>query len=325
VKRSRRQFLRLAAGAVALPAVPRFAWAQSYPTRPVRVIVANAPGITGDILARLLGQWLSERLGQPFVVENRPGGGNIIGTETVVRAPADGYTLLLVSPPNAITAALYDKLNFNFIRDIAPVASISREPYIILVNRSVSAKTIPELIAYAKANPGKLNMASSGNATASHMAGELFKMMAGVDLVHVPYRGSAPALTDLIGGQVQVMVTSTPSSIDTIRSGRVRPLAVTTSARLEMLPDIPAVEEFVPGYEASGIFGVGAPRNTPAEIVAKLNNEINAGLADPKMKERLTAPGGAILAGSPADFGRLIAEETEKWAKVIRFAGIKPS
>ena len=287
------------------------------------MIVANAPGITGDILARLLGQWLSERLGQPFIIENRPGGGNSIGTEAVVRAPADGYTLLLVAPPNAITAALFDKLNFNFIRDIAPVASISREPYVILVNRSVSAKTIPEFIAYAKANPGKLNMASSGNGTASHMAGELFKMMAGVDLVHVPYRGSAPALTDLIGGQVQVMVTSTPSSIDTIRSGSVRPLAVTTSARLEMLPDIPTVEEFVPGYEASGFFGVGAPRNTPAEIVAKLNKEINAGLADPKMKERLTAPGGTILAGSPADFGRLIAEETEKWAKVIRFAGIK--
>jgi tripartite-type tricarboxylate transporter receptor subunit TctC len=325
MNRPRRQFLQLAAGAAALPAMSRFAFAQTYPTRPVRVIVANAPGITGDILARLMGQWLSERLGQPFIIENRPGGGNIIGTEAVVRAPADGNTLLLVSPPNAITAALYEKLNFNFIRDIAPVASISREPYTILVNRSVSAQTIPELIAYAKANPGKLNMASSGNATASHMAGELFKMMAGVDLVHVPYRGSAPALTDLIGGQVQVMVTSTPSSIDTIKSGRVRLLAVTTSSRLEMLPDTPTVGEFVPGYEASGIFGVGAPRNTPAEIVAKLNKEINAGLADPKMRERLAAPGGTILAGSPADFGRLIAAETEKWAKVIKFAGIKPS
>jgi tripartite-type tricarboxylate transporter receptor subunit TctC len=321
----RRQFLHLAAGAATLPAVSRFAWAQAYPARPVRVIVANAPGIAGDILARLLGQWLSERLGQPFVIENRPGGGNIIGTEAVVRAPADGYTLLLVGPPNAITATLYDKLNFNFIRDIAPVASISREPYVMLVNSSVSAKTIPELLAYAKVNPGKLNMASAGNGTASHMIGELFKMMAGVDLVHVPYRGSAPALTGLIGGQVQVLFLTTTSSIDTIRSGSVRPLAVTTSARLEMLPDIPTVEEFVPGYEASGFFGVGAPRNTPAEIVAQLNKEINACLADPKIKERLTALGGTILAGSPADFGRLIAEETEKWRKVIRFAGIKPS
>jgi tripartite-type tricarboxylate transporter receptor subunit TctC len=240
-----------------------------------------------------------------------------------VRAPADGYTLLLIAPPNTITAALFDKLNFDFIRDIAPVSSISREPYVVLVNRSVSAKTIPELIAYARANPGKLNMASSGNGTASHMAGELFKMMAGIDLMHVPYRGSGPALTNLIGGQVQVMVTSTPASIDTIRSGSVRPLAVTTTTRLEMLPDIPTVQEFVPGYEASGLFGIGVPRNTPPEIVARLNKEINAGLADPKMKERLTAPGGTILAGSPADFGKIIAEETEKWGKVVKFASIK--
>jgi len=321
----RRRFLHLAAGAATLSAMSRFALAQAYPARPVRVIVANAPGIAGDFLARLLGQWLSERLGQPFVIENRPGGGNSIGTEAVVRAPADGYTLLMVGPPNAITATLYDKLNFNFIRDIAPVASISREPYVMLVNSSVSAKTMPEFITYAKANPGKLNMASAGNGTASHMAGELFKMMAGVDLVHVPYRGSAPALTGLIGGQVQVLFLTTTSSIDSIRSGSVRPLAVTTPARLEMLPDIPTVEDFVPGYEASGFFGVGAPRNTPAEIVAKLNMEINAGLADPRTKQRLTAMGGTILAGSPADFGRLIAEETEKWRKVIRFAGIKPN
>jgi tripartite-type tricarboxylate transporter receptor subunit TctC len=289
------------------------------------VIVANAPGIAGDILARLLGQWLSERLGQPFIIENRPGGGNSIGTEVVVRASADGYTLLMVGPPNAISATLYDKLNFNFMRDIAPVASVSREPYVVLVNPSVPAKTLPEFITHAKANPGKLNMASAGNGTASHMAGELFKMMAGVDLVHVPYRGSAPALTGLIGGQVQVLFLTTTSSIDGIRSGNVRPLAVTTSARLEILPDIPTVDDFVPGYEASGFFGVGAPRNTPAEIVTKLNKEINAGLADPRIKARLTALGGTILAGSPADFGRLIAEETEKWRKVIRFARIKPS
>ena len=284
----------------------------------MRVVVANAPGITGDILARLLGQWLSERLGQPFVIENRPGGGNNIGTEAVVRAPADGYTLLLVAPPNAITATLYDKLNFNFVRDIAPVASISREPYVMLVNRSVSAKTIPELIAYAKANPGKLNMASSGNGTASHMAGELFKMMAGVDLVHVPYRGSAPALTDLIGGQVQVMFTSTASSIDT--SGPAgSPAGGDNFGALGDVAGHPDRGRICAGLRGERIFWRWAPRNTPAEIVAKLNEEINAGLADPKMKERLTAPGGTILAGSPADFGRLIAKKTEKWAKVIRF------
>jgi tripartite-type tricarboxylate transporter receptor subunit TctC len=321
----RRTFLHLAAGAAALPAVSRLAWAQTYPTRPVRVIVANAAGSAGDILARLVAQWLSERLGQQFVIENRPGGGNTIGTEAVVRAPADGHTLLLVSPPNAIGATLHDKLNYNFIQDIAPVAGISREPQVVLVNPSVPAKTIPEFIAYAKANPGKLNMASSGIATASHMAGELFKMMTGVNMQHVPYRGAAPAFTDLIGGQVQFMVITPVSSIEYIKSGKLRPLAVTTSTRLEMLPDTPTVGQSVPGYESSGFFGIGAPRNTPAEIVDRLNREINAGLADSKVKERFKALGSTVLAGSPADFGRLIADETEKWAKVIKFAGIKAS
>ena len=320
----RRQFLHLAAGAAALPAVSRIARAQTYPTRPVRIIVGFPPGGAADIAARLMGQWLSERLGQPFVIENRPGAGSNIATEAVVRAPADGYTLLLVSTSNAINATLYDKLNFNFIRDIAPVAGIIRVPHVMEVNPSVPAKTVPEFIAYAKANPGKINMASAGIGAAPHVSGELFKMMTGVDMVHVPYRGAAPALTDLLGGQVQVMFDTMPSSIEYIRAGKLRALAVTTATRSEALPDIPTVGDFVPGYEASAWYGVGAPKNTPAEIVDKLNKEINAGLADPKMKARLADLGGTVLAGSPADFGKLIADETEKWAKVVKFAGIKP-
>ena len=320
----RRQFLHLAAGAAALPAVSRFAWAQTYPSRPVRMIVGFAAGGATDILARLIGQWLSERLGQPFVIENRPGAGSNIATEAVVRAPPDGYTLLLVGSPNAINATLYDKLNFNFIRDIAPVASIIRGALVMVVHPSVPAKTVPEFIAYAKANPGKINMASGGIGGITHIAGELFKMMAGVDMVHVPYRGVAPALTDLLGGQVQVIFANLAPSIEYIRAGKLRALAVTTATRSEALPDIPTVGEFVPGYEASSWFGVGAPKNTPAEIVDKLNKEINAGLADPKIKARLADLGGTVLGGSPADFGKLIAEETEKWGKVIRAANIKP-
>jgi len=319
----RRQFLHLAAGAAALPAVSRVASAQAYPTRPVRIIISTAAGGTADILVRLMGQWLSERLGQPFVVENRPGGGTNIGTEAVVRAPADGYTLLLASPPNAINATLYDKLNFNFIRDIAPVASVIRVPFVMLVNPSFSAKTVPEFIAYAKANPGMINFASGGTGFATHLAGELFKVMTGVNMVHVPYRGQAPAMTDLLGGQVQVMFDPVVSSIAHIRAGKLRPLAVTTSTRSEALPDIPTVAEFVPGYEASPWFGVGAPKNTPTEIVDKLNKEINAGLADPKMKARLAELGATTLPGSPADFAKLIADETEKWGKVVKFTGIK--
>jgi tripartite-type tricarboxylate transporter receptor subunit TctC len=319
----RRQFLHLAAGAAALPAVSRVTWAQAYPSRPVRLIVPVAPAGAGDILARLMGQWLSERLGQPFIIENRPGGGNNIGTEAVVRAPADGYTLLLAGTPNTVNVTLYEKLNFNFIRDIAPVAGIIRGSFVMVVNPSVPAKSVPEFIAYAKANPRKLNMASAGNGTASHVGGELFKMMAGVDLVHVPYRGGGPAFNDLLAGQVQVMFPTTVSSIGYIRAGRLRALAVTAATRSEVLPGIPTVGEFVPDYEANNWFGVGAPKATPAEIVEKLNKEINAGLADPNMKARLADLGGTVLAGSPADFGKLIAEETEKWGKVVRFTGIK--
>jgi tripartite-type tricarboxylate transporter receptor subunit TctC len=324
MKPPRRNFLHLAAGAAALPAVSRFAWAQTYPTRPVRIIAANGPGSAPDILARLLGQWLSERLGQQFVTENRPGGGNTIGTEVVVRAPPDGYTLLLVDGTASINATLYEKLNYNFIRDIATVAGIVRLPNLMMVNPSVPAKTVPEFIAYAKANPGKINMASPGIATPGHVAGELFKMMTGIEMVHVPYRGGAPALTGLIGGQVQVMFLSPVASIEYIRSGRLRALAVTTTTRWEGLPDIPTVGEFVPGYETSIVLGVGVPKATPVEIIDKLNREINAALADPKIKERLAVLGGTPLAGSPADFAKLIAEETEKWGKVIKFAGIKP-
>ena len=324
MKLPRRKFLHLAAGAAALSAVPRLAWAQTYPARPVRIIVATGPAGAPDILARLVGQWLSDRLGQQFVTENRPGGGNNVGTEAVVRAPPDGYTLLLVDPSASINATLYDKLNFNFIRDIATVAGIVRMPLVMVVHPSVPATTVPELIAYAKANPGKINMASPGIGTPGHVAGELFKMMTGTEMIHVPYRGGGPALTDLIGGQVQVFFPSTSLSIEQIRAGRLRALAVTTAARWDGLPDIQTVGEFVPGYEASIVLGVGVPKRTPMEIIDKLNREINAALTDPKIKARLADLGGTALAGSPADFAKLIADETEKWGKVIKFAGIKP-
>jgi tripartite-type tricarboxylate transporter receptor subunit TctC len=324
MKLQRRTFLHLAVGAVALPVVSRMGWAQSYPSRPVRVVVAAAAGGPNDILARLIGQWLSERFGQPFVIENRPGGGSNIAAEAVVRAPADGYTLLAVSTVNAINATLYDKLNYNFIRDITPVAGIMRTPLVMAVNPSFPARTVPEFIKYAKANPGKINMASSGNGTSPHIAGELFKMMTGVDMVHVPYRGGAPALTDLLGGQVQVSFATTPSSIEFIRAGKLLALAVTTATRWKGAPDIPIVGEFVPGYEASAWYGVGAPRNTPAEIIDKLSKEVNTALADPKMEARLADLGATVLPGSPADFGKLIDDETEKWGKVVKFAGIKP-
>ena len=323
MKLPRRRFLHLAAGAAALPAVSRITWAQTYPTRPVRIIAATAPGGGPDILARLMGQRLSERLGQPFVIENRPGAGTNIGTEAVVRAPPDGYTFLLVSTSNAINAALYDKLNFNFLRDIAPVAGIIRQPLVMVVNPSVPAKTVPEFTAYAKANPGKINFGSPGIGTPGHVAGELFKMMAGVDLVHVPYRGGGPVMTDLLGGQVQVLFGSTSLTVEPIRAGKLRPLAMTTATRWEGLPDIPTVNDFVSGYEASAFVGIGGPRNTPAEIIDILNKEINAALADHKIKARLADLGGAALPGSPAEFGKLIADETEKWGKVIRAANIK--
>ena len=324
MKLPRRRFLHLAAGAAALPAVSRITWAQTYPTRPVRIIAATAPGGGPDILARLMGQRLSERLGQPFVIENRPGAGTNIGTEAVVRAPPDGYTFLLVSTSNAINAALYDKLNFNFLRDIAPVAGIIRQPLVMVVNPSVPAKTVHEFTAYAKANPGKINFGSPGIGTPGHVAGELFKMMAGVDLVHVPYRGGGPVMTDLLGGQVQVLFGSTSLTVEPIRAGKLRPLAMTTATRWEGLPDIPTVNDFVSGYEASAFVGIGGPRNTPAEIIDILNKEINAALADHKIKARLADLGGVALPGSPAEFGKLIADETEKWGKVIRAANIKP-
>ena len=323
MKLPRRNFLHLAAGAAALPAASRVAWAQTYPTRPVRLIVPVAPAGASDITARLIGQWLSERLGQPFIIENRPGAGNSIGTEAVVRAPADGYTLLLVGGFNAVNATFYDKLNYNFMRDIAPVASIVRTPFVMVVNPSVPAKSVPEFIAYAKANPGRITFGSAGIGGSNHLAGELFKFMAGVNMVHVPYRGIAPALNDLLGGQVQVTFASMPSSIEYISAGRLRALAVTTVSRAEALQDIPTVGEFVPGYEASAWFGIGAPKATPAEIIEKLNKEVNAALADPRMKARIVDLGGDVLALSPADFGKLIADETEKWGKVIRALNIK--
>jgi tripartite-type tricarboxylate transporter receptor subunit TctC len=304
--------------------VSRIARAQTYPTRPVRWIVGFPAGQGADIVTRLMGQWLSERLGQPFVIDNRPGASSNIATEMVVHAPTDGYTLLSVNSSNLVNATLYETLPYNFIRDIAPVASIDRVPLVMEVNPGVPVKTVPEFIAYAKANPGKLNMASGGNGNSTHMAGELFKMMAGVDLIHVPYRGSAPALTDLLGGQVQVMFDIIASSIEHIRAGKLRALAVTTATRQEALPDVPTVGEFVPGYEAIAVTGVGVPKGTAAEIVNKLNAEINAGLADPKLKARLADLGVTALAGSPADFGRLIAEDTEKWGKVVKFSGAKP-
>jgi tripartite-type tricarboxylate transporter receptor subunit TctC len=320
---ARRNFLHLAAGAAVLPAVSRFAWAQAYPTRPVRLIVPFGPAGGTDITARLIGQWLSERLGQQFVIENRPGAGSNIGTEAVVRAAPDGYTLGLFGAPSAINATLYDKLNFNFVRDIAPIAPIVRFPYIMVVNPSFPAKTLPEFIAYAKANPGKINMASPGSGSTPHINGELFKVMTGTNMVHVPYRSAAAVMTDLLSGQVQLYFGTTASSLEYVRTGKLRALAVTIERRLDELPDIPAVAEFVPGYEASNWFGVGAPRDTPVEIIDKLNKEIHAGVADPKMKARLADLGGTPLLGSPADFGKLIAEETEKWGKVVKFSGAR--
>jgi tripartite-type tricarboxylate transporter receptor subunit TctC len=323
MKLPRRKILRLAAGAAALPAVSRVARAQAYPSRPVRWIVGYASGGPNDILARLIGQWLSERLGQPFIIENRPGAGTNIATEAGVRAPPDGYTLLQIGAAAAINATLYEKLNFNVIRDIAPVAGFVRQPLIVVLNPTVPVTTVPEFIAYAKANPGKINMASPGTGSMPHLAGELFKTMAGVNVVHVPYRGDVPALTDLVSGQVHVYFKS-PLSIEYIRAGKLRALAVTTSARWEGLPDLPTVSEFLPGYEASAWFGIGAPKSTPTEIIDKLNKEINAGLADAKLKVRLADLGATVLAGTPAGFGKVIADETEKWGKVIRAANIKP-
>jgi tripartite-type tricarboxylate transporter receptor subunit TctC len=304
--------------------VPRISCAQAYPSRPVRLVVGFPAGGGTDTIARLLGNALSERLGQPFIIENRPGAGTNIGTEAVVRASADGYALLYVTPANAINATLYEKLNFNFIRDIAPVAGIVRIASVMVVNPSFAPKTVPEFITYAKANPGRINMASAGNGNSSHVSGELFKMMTGVDMVHVPYRGGAAALTDLIGGQVQVMFDAMPNSIAYIKGGQLRPLAVTTAKRSQVLPDVPAVAEFVPGYETSGWYGIGVPKSTPAEIVDKLNTEINAALADAKMQARLAEMGATMLTGSPAEFGAHVAAETEKWAKVVKFAGAKP-
>jgi len=323
MKLPRRRFLHLAAGAAALPAVSRVARAQAYPSRPVRIIVGFPAGGPNDFHARLMGQWLSEQLGQQFIVENRPGAGGNTGTEAVVRAAPDGYTLLLASSSDAINATLYDRLPFNFLRDIAPVAGIIRNRLVVEVNPSFPAKTIPELIAYAKANPGKIDMASGGNGSAMHVAGELFKMMTGVSMVHVPYRGEAPALTDLISGQVQVMFGTVTASLAYIRAGKLRALAVTTTTRSEALPEVPPVGDFVPGYEVSTWVGIGAPRGTPPEVIERLNREINAGLQSPSIMARYADLGATAFAGSPADFGKFMAEDTEKWAKVIKFAGIK--
>jgi tripartite-type tricarboxylate transporter receptor subunit TctC len=323
MKLLRREFLKLAAGIAAAPAFAQLAAADDYPTRPVRIIAGFTAGGGVDITARLIGQWLADRLGQSFVVENRAGAGGNIGTEAVVNAAPDGYTLLLATVPNAVNASLYDKLNFNFIRDIAPVAGIIRVPMVILLHPSVPAKTVPELIGYAKANPGKVNMASAGNGSAPHMAGELFKMMAGVDMVHVPYRGQGPALSDLLGGQVQVLFATAPGTTDYISTGKLHALAVTSAWRAELLPELPPVGDFVPGYETTQWYGMAAPAKTPAEIVGKLNREINAALADPGMKARLAAIGGEPLPGSAGEFGKLISEDTDKWAKVVRAAGIK--
>jgi len=323
MKLSRRSFLPFASGATALPFVPRIAAAQTYPARPVRLIVPFGSAGATDIVARLIGQFLSERLGQPFVIENRPGAGSNLGIEAVVRAPADGYTLLLAGTPAAANVSLYDKLSYNFIRDIAPVAGLIRFPNVLLVNPSIPATTIPELIAYAKANPGKLNMATPGSGSAPHLAGELFKMMTGIDMVHVPYRSTAAVMTDLLSGQVQVFFATTASSTEFVRAGAVRALAVTTATRSEVLPDIPTIAEFVPGYESTPWYGIGVPSNTPAAIVDKLNQTINALLADPTVKAKFTDLGGAALPGTPADFARLVAEETDKWARVIKFSGIK--
>jgi tripartite-type tricarboxylate transporter receptor subunit TctC len=323
MKLPRRRFLHLAAGAAALPAMPRVASALDYPTRPARIIVGYAAAGPTDIAARLVGQWLSERLGQSFVVDNRPGAASNIGTELVVRAPPDGYTLLLVNATNAINTTLYDKLNFNFIRDIAPVASIMRTTNVMVVQPLFPAKSVPEFIAYAKANPGKINMATAGIGSPPHVYGELFKAMAGVDLIPVHYRGGGPALVDLLGGQVQIMFEGITSSIGYVRAGKLRALAVTSATRSAALPDIPAVGEFVPGYEANGWFGVGSPKNTPAKIIDTLNKEINVGLADPTMQARIADLGGSAMPMTPTDFGKFIADETEKWRKVIQVANIK--
>ena len=323
MKLPRRQFLHLAAGAAALPAVSRIARAQAYPTRPVRIVVPFAPGGVNDITARLIGQWLSERFGQQFIIENRPGGGGNIGIEAVGRSPADGYTLLVVGTTAAINATLFEKLNYNFIRDIMPVASIHRVPHVMQVNPSLPVATVPEFIAHAKANPGKISMGSGGNGSPAHVIGELFKMITGVNLTHVPYRSAGPAITDLLGGQIQMTFTDMAASIEYIRAGRLRALAVTTAMRSEALPDIPTVSDFVPGFEGSQWVGVHAPKNTPSGFIDKLNVEINAGLADPKIKARLAGFGATALPGSPADFGKLVAEETQKWGKVIRTANIK--
>jgi tripartite-type tricarboxylate transporter receptor subunit TctC len=320
----RREFLQLAAVVAAAPAVSRAAFAENYPARPVRIVVGFAAGGGVDITARLIGQWLTDHLGRSFVTENRPGAGGNIGTEAVVTAAADGYTLLLATVPNAVNASLYEKLNFNFIRDIAPVAGIIGVPMIILLHPSVPVKTVPEFIAYARKNPGKVNMASAGNGSAPHMAGELFKMMAGIDLVHVPYRGQGPAMTDLLGGQVHVLFATAPGVIDYVKSGKLRALAVTSATRAEVLPQLPPIADFVPGYEASQWYGMGAPAKTPPEIIEKLNREINAAIADPAMKAHLAALGGEVLPGPPSAFGKLIADDTEKWARVVRAAGLKP-
>jgi tripartite-type tricarboxylate transporter receptor subunit TctC len=323
MKLSRRRFLRAMAGAAALPAISSIASAQGYPARPVRWIVPQAAGGAADVSARLMGEWLSDRLGQPFVVENRPGGGGTTGTEAVVTSPADGYTLLLAGSFNATQATLYDKLSYNFIRDIAPVAGIMRNPLVMVVNPAFAAKSVPEFIAYAKANQGKVSMGSAGNGTPQHLAGELFKLMADVDMTHVPYRGSAPMLTDLLRGEVHVVFDPMLSSIEHVKAGRLRALAVTTATRSQALPEIPTIGEFVPGYESMGWVGLGVPKGTPDEIIEKLNQEINAGLADPAIQARLAALGGTPLAGSPAAFGKLIAEQTDRWAKVIQTANIK--
>jgi tripartite-type tricarboxylate transporter receptor subunit TctC len=323
MKLSRRKFLYLAPGAAALSAVSRIAYAQAYPTRPVRWIVGYAAGGGNDITARLIAQWLTERLGQPFLIENRPGAGTNIAAEVVVNAPPDGYTLFFANVANSVNATLYERLNFDFIRDITPVAGIILVPNIMAVSPSVPAKTVPELIAYAKANPGRVNMASAGIGSTGHLAGELFQMMAGVKVVHVPYRGNAPALSDLLGGQVEFMFASAPSTIEYVKTGKLRALAITTTERSEALADVPTVAEFLPGFEASSWYGMGAPKNTPTEIVQKLNREVNAGLDDAAMKARLIGLGGIAIAGSPADFGKLIADETEKWGKVVRAANIK--
>jgi tripartite-type tricarboxylate transporter receptor subunit TctC len=323
MKLPRRQFLHLAAGAAALPAVSHIAWAQAYPSRPVRIIAPTGPAGAPDILARLIAPWLSERLGQQFVVENRPGSGNNIGTEAVVRAPPDGYTLLIVSSSNTINATLYDKLNFVFLRDIAPVAGLISLPFVVVVNPSVPAKTVAELAAYAKANPGKISFGSPGIGTPGHVVGELFKIMAGIEMIHVPYRGGGAVMSDLLGGQVQVFFGTTSLTVEQVTAGKLRALAVTSARRWEGLPDVPTVGDFVPGYEATSLFGVGAPKATPVAIIDRLNREINAALDDPKLKTRLLELGGTLLPSSPADFGKLVADDTEKWAKVIRAANIK--